>query len=82
VLNSKIKSRGDLYVQFNVVFPDKITKQQKQIIEKAFDKKTISIPHGVSTVPLQKMKPKQQQKFERRQEEDEQQTTGVQCAQQ
>jgi len=81
-VHGKIKTKGDLYIQFNVVFPDKITKQQKQIIEKAFDKKSITIPHGVSTLPLQKMKPKQQQKFERRQEEEEQQTTGVQCAQQ
>jgi DnaJ family protein A protein 2 len=82
-VHGKVKSKGDLYVQFNVVFPEKITNQQKKVIEKAFDKKTISIPHGVSALPLQKMKPKQQQKFERRQEEeDQQQTTGVQCAQQ
>jgi len=81
-VHGKAKTKGDLYVQFSVSFPEKITKEQKRIIEQAFHKKPTPIPQGVSSVPLQKMKPKQQQKFDRRQEEEEQQTTGVQCAQQ
>jgi len=83
-VHGKVKTKGDLFVQFKVSFPAKITDQQKAVIMKTFHKTPQPTPSGA--VPLQKMKPKQQQKFERPQDNDDEQGgqggPGVQCAQQ
>jgi len=83
-VHGKVKTKGDLFIQFNVTFPAKITDQQKAVIMKAFHKTPQPAPTGA--VPLQKMKPKQQQqKYDRPQDDDDEQGQGgpgVQCAQQ
>jgi len=83
-VHGKVKTKGDLFIQFNVTFPAKITDQQKAVIMKAFHKTPQPAPSGA--VPLQKMKPKQQQpKYDRPQDDDDEQGQGgpgVQCAQQ
>jgi len=81
-VHGKVKTKGDLFIQFTVTFPAKITDHQKSVIMKAFHK--TSTPPGPGAITLKKMKPKQQQKFENRnnQYDDDQHTPGVQCAQQ
>jgi len=80
-VHGKVKTKGDLFIQFTVTFPAKITDHQKSMIMKAFHK-TATSPRQ-DAITLQKMKPKQQQKFENRNQNDEDQhTPGVQCAQQ
>jgi DnaJ family protein A protein 2 len=82
-VHGKVKTKGDLFITFIVSFPAKITDHQKNILMKAFHKTSQSPRPGAVT--LQKMKPKQQQqKFENRynQDDDDQHTPGVQCAQQ
>jgi len=80
-VHGKVKTKGDLFFKFNVTFPPKITEQQKNIIMKAFHKTPQSPRHG--GVKLEKLKPKQQHKYERKENEGEEgHTPGVQCAQQ
>jgi len=79
----KVKTKGELFIQFKVTFPAKITDQQKSMILKAFHKSSTSPRPGAIT--LQKMIPKQQQQYENQNNnpyDDDQQTPGVQCAQQ
>jgi len=82
-LHGKVKTKGDLFIQFKVNFPAKITDAQKNAMMKVFGKTHQTPPSGA--VPLQKLKPKQQQqRYERQQDDDDeqQQGPGVQCAQQ
>lgn len=86
-VHGKVKTKGDLIIEFKVTFPTKITEQQKSAIMKAFNKPAQSIPSGAVT--LQKFVPKQEnQRHNHRSqdayEEDDEQNhgPGVQCAQQ
>jgi len=82
-VHGKVKAKGDLFIQFKVTFPAKITDAQKAAMMKVFNK--TPHPPSAGALALQKMKPKQQQRHERQQDDDDdqqQQGPGVQCAQQ
>jgi len=80
-VHGKVKTKGDLFIQFNVTFPAKITEHQKTMLMKAFHKTPQSVPPGAIT--LEKMKPKQEQKYKQPHSDDEEgDRPGVQCAQQ
>jgi len=84
-VHGKVKTKGDLFITFNVTFPSKLTEAQKNTIMKAFHK--TSQPPKQGALSLQKLKPKQQQqqqqqKNERFNQEDDEHAPGVQCAQQ
>jgi len=75
---------GDLIVQFEVKFPEKINEEQKKAIKEAFKSELSKpLPAG-KKYKLQKMKPKQQEKYKQNQKvsDDEEHQQGVQCAQQ
>jgi len=75
---------GELIIQFEVKFPDKITEEQKRLIKEAFKPEIKHSPHSGKKYKLQKMKPKQQEKYQQQQRgsDDEEHQQGVQCAQQ
>jgi len=85
-VHGKVKTKGDLFIQFNVTFPAKLTEAQKNTIMKAFHKTATAPKAGART--LQKLKPKQQQQQQQQKNEnrfnqdDDEHTPGVQCAQQ
>jgi len=87
-VRGKVETFGDLIVQFEVKFPDKLTEEQKKAIKETFKGEGSKPQHGGSGVKkykLQKMKPKQQEKYQqqnRGSDEDEHQQANVQCAQQ
>jgi DnaJ family protein A protein 2 len=77
---------GDLIIQFEVKFPDKLSEEQKRAIKDTFKAEASKHhpPAGAKKYKLQKMKVKQQEKFQQQQQrgdEDEGQTN-VQCSQQ
>jgi len=81
-VHGKVETWGDLYIQFNVTFPDKITDEQKKAIKESF-KVTEMKQIPTKTFPLQKMKPKQQEKYHRSDDnDDDERQGGVQCSQQ
>jgi len=88
-VHGKVKTKGDLFIQFNVTFPTKLTEAQKNTIMKAFHK--TPQPPKAGARSLQKLKPKQQQQQQQQQhknenrfnqDDDDEHTPGVQCAQQ
>jgi len=86
-IRGRVDTFGDLIIQFEVKFPDKVTEEQKKTIREAFKSEVSKqhVPAG-KKYKLQKMRPKQQEKYQQQQqqrgsEEDEHQQ-GVQCAQQ
>jgi DnaJ-class molecular chaperone len=83
-VHGKVETWGDLYIQFNVTFPEKITEEQKKAIKDSFKVQELKkIPE--KTLPLQKMKPKQQEKYNtnnRGSDDEDERQGGVQCAQQ
>jgi len=85
-VRGKVDTFGDLIIQFEVKFPEKVTEEQKKAVNTAF-KAEISQKKEAATgkkYKLQKMKPKQQEKFQQNQrgDEDDEQQPNVQCAQQ
>lgn len=85
-VHGQVEKYGDLYVHFNVTFPAKITAEQKKAIISAFKQEKHKLPEGAKKIHLQKLKPKQQQKFSKAYDEDDEEQgghpQGVQCAQQ
>jgi len=85
-IRGKVDNFGDLIIQFEVKFPDKITEEQKRAIKDAFKSEIKHTPHSGKKYKLQKMKPKQQEKYQQQQQQrgsdDEEHQQGVQCAQQ
>jgi len=87
-IRGKVDSFGDLIIQFEVKFPDKITEEQKKSIKEAFKSEVSKqpVPTG-KKYKLQKMRPKQQEKYQQHQQQqqrgfDDEHQQGVQCAQQ
>jgi DnaJ family protein A protein 2 len=80
-VHGKVETWGDLYIQFNVTFPDKITDEQKKAIKESF-KVTEMKQIPTKTFPLQKMKPKQQERYHKGSDDEEERQGGVQCSQQ
>jgi len=85
-IRGRVDNFGDLIIQFEVKFPDKITEDQKRAIKDAFKSEIKHSPHSGKKYKLQKMKPKQQEKYQQQQQQrgsdDEEHQQGVQCAQQ
>jgi len=86
-IRGKVETFGDLIIQFDVKFPEKVTEEQKRAVKEAF-KAEVSHKREPATASkkykLQKMKPKQQEKYQQNQkgDEDDDQQPNVQCAQQ
>lgn len=85
-VRGKPDTYGDLVIQFKVKFPEKITEEQKKAIKDSFRNEPIKSPRSPGKkYKLQKMKPKQQEKYQQQQrgsDEDDQHQSNVQCAQQ
>jgi len=87
-VRGKVETYGDLIIQFDVKFPEKVTDEQKKAIKETFKSEASKLQSprsGGKKYKLQKMKPKQQEKYQQQQrgsEDDEHQQTNVQCAQQ
>jgi chaperone protein DnaJ len=86
-VRGKVETFGDLVVQFDVKFPDKVTEDQKKAIKETFKSEVskTQTPTGAKKYKLQKMKPKQQEKYQQQQrgsDDEDHQQTNVQCAQQ
>jgi DnaJ family protein A protein 2 len=86
-VHGKVKTKGDLFIQFTVTFPTKLTEAQKNTMMKAFHK--TPQPPKAGARSLQKLKPKQQQQQQQQHknenrfnQDDDEHTPGVQCAQQ
>jgi len=75
---------GDLYVQFNVTFPDKLSEAQRKALLSVFQPTKVKVSDGMEQLALIKPKPKQQQAHHRQSGDDEEGRGGpsVQCAQQ
>jgi len=76
---------GDLFVQFNVTFPQKLTDQQRKALLSVFQPSKPKVGSEVEKFTLKKMKPRQQQKQRPQNGSDEEGPggqPGVQCAQQ
>jgi chaperone protein DnaJ len=84
-IHRQYEKYGDLYIQFNVTFPPKITAEQKKAIQTAFKQDKMKLPAEAQKITLQKMKPKQQQQYQERERSGFEEGDGqsnVQCAQQ
>jgi len=88
-VRGKVETFGDLIIQFEVKFPDKLTEEQKRAIKDTFKGEGSKPPHGgagVKKYKLQKMKAKQQEKYQQQNrgsdDDEHQHANNVQCAQQ
>jgi len=79
-----LEEYGDLLVKFNVVFPEKISPNQRQAINNAFESTKLAPDPNAElhtfTTPTQQDKTSDRQK--QRGDDEEEGRQGVQCAQQ
>jgi len=75
---------GDLFITFNVTFPEKITEAQKKTLLTVFQQTKPKVPENAEKLTLKKLKPKQTQRQNVNDEDngDDRGQPAVQCAQQ
>lgn len=75
---------GDLFITFNVTFPEKITDAQKKTLLTVFQQTKPKIPEDAEKLTLKKLKPKQTQRQNVSDDDngDDRGQPSVQCAQQ